>query len=562
MKIVIFAGTSEGKATANLLAEKGHELFVTVATEYGKCIFEESLTQQNVHLLEGRLTIGQMEELIESADLAVDATHPYATEVSKNIVKACTEKQKPYLRILRANQNADDYEDVILWANDPSEAIGIMNRYDGRVLLTTGSKDLPKYTAVKNYTERLFPRILPDMVSLQIAMDNDYKKKNIICMQGPFTEEVNASMLKMIGAEFLLTKETGESGGYYEKLSACRMANAKAIVIKRPPEEIDTKAAADLFQSASITVAELNAFLEKNGSGDFLLEDLKKYKENTRNRQSNEKNLPSENRSEHILSEPSPDITGGSEKNSEQKNKSGISSQASEETTDSYENRSYMSQKNERPIEIRTKLSDISNTGENLSASEQIQRNEMSDVTVPKISFETVPRFPIFLDLKGRSVTVIGSGNIARRRIKALLGYGAKVRVISPNASNNLEMAGILDWEKEIVPKYRGSIETIDRRYQEGDLEGALIAVTATDDREVNHRVYQEACARGIFISVADKKDESSYFFPATWLGDGLSIGIVGDGTDHRYVRRSAEEIRKMLDKMNLTPKRGTDEKN
>ncbi|MDO4711534.1 MAG: precorrin-6A reductase [Peptostreptococcaceae bacterium] len=497
MKIVVFAGTSEGKATATLLAEQGHELFVTVATEYGKCIFEESLTQKNVHLLEGRLSIEQMQELIGSAELAVDATHPYAVEVSKNIVKACESVQRPYLRILRGDQDAGAYEDVILWAEDQEDAIRIMNEHDGRVLLTTGSKDLPKYTAVKDYKERLFPRILPDMVSLQIAMDNDYKKKNIICMQGPFTEEVNASMLEMIGADLLLTKETGGSGGYYEKLSACRTANAKAIVIKRPQEEIDKKTDTNITM-ASATVAELRVFLTEQKGSAFSLDHLK----------------------EHVA----------------------------------YQREALT--KGDKAVEID--LKERSELAEDLT---KLQEREMSEVTVPKVSFENVPRFPIFLDLKDKLVTVIGSGNIARRRIKTLLSYGAKVRVISPNASSNLEMAGILDWEDELTPKYRGSIKAIDRRYEEGDLEDSVIAVTATDDREVNHRVYKEACSRGIFVSVADKKDESSYFFPATWLGENLSVGIVGDGTDHRYVRRSADAIREALDRLGLTPKRGHDGK-
>ncbi|MDO5096123.1 MAG: precorrin-6A reductase [Peptostreptococcaceae bacterium] len=496
MKIVIFAGTSEGKATATLLAEKGHELFVTVATEYGKCVFEESLTQQNVHLLEGRLNIDEMTNLVEQADLVTDATHPYAVEVSKNIVTACERAQKPYLRILRGNQDAKAYEDVILWAKDQDDAIRIMNEYDGRVLMTTGSKDLPKYTAVNNYKERLFPRILPDMVSLEIAMGSDYKKKNIICMQGPFTHEVNESMLEMLGADFLLTKETGESGGYYEKLSACRAANAKAIVIKRPPEEIDKKSDAKI-PMGSCTLHELNAFLSNRGESDFKLEQLELWLSDYRARDE-EKNPPLEaiyTKEETLL--------------------------VNDETKDR----------------------------------EALLQNEMSDVTVPKISFETAPRFPIFLDLKDKLVTVIGSGNIARRRIKALLSYGAKVRVISPNASSNLEMAGILDWEEDIASGYRGEIEIINRTYEYGDLKDAVIAVTATDNREVNHQVYKEACERKIFVSVADKKDESSYFFPATWLGDSLSVGIVGDGTDHRYVRQSADAIREALDKLNLTPK-------
>lgn len=474
MKIVVFAGTSEGKAASSLLARHGHELFVTVATEYGRCVFEESLTQKNIRLLEGRLSIGQMKELIAQAVLVVDATHPYAVEVSKNIVLACEEVGRSYLRIVRASEDSSIYEDVILWAENQDEAIALMNESEERVLLTTGSKDLPKYTQVKDYKERLFPRILPDMVSLQIAMDNDYKKKNIICMQGPFTHEANASMLEMIGAGLLLTKETGASGGYYEKLSACRAAGAKAIVIRRPQEEMDKERVRKILMD-SATMDELELFLIERQGKDFTLEDMTDFLKRERGRKETQ-------------------------------------------------------------------------------ASEDIKR------AMEENTHKNPPRFPIFLDLAGKRVTVIGSGNIARRRIAVLLDYGATVRVISPNASNNLQMAGLLDWENDPSPELRGRLEVIDRAYQKGDLTDSVIAVAATDNREVNRQIYEEARELGIFVSVADKKDESSYFFPAIWHGENLSVGIVGDGSDHRYVRKSAEEIRRKLGEIDWKRLKGKSE--
>ncbi len=499
MKIVIFAGTSEGKSAAALLAQRGHTLDVTVATEYGRCIFEESLTQKNICLLEGRLNPSQMQELIDSARLVVDATHPYAVEASKNILSACEAKQKPYLRIVRSNEDSSLYEDVIVWARDSEDAIRILDSMPGNVLLTTGSKDLPRYTKVADYKERLFPRILPDIPSLEIAMNNGYKKKNIICMQGPFTHEVNASMLEMIGARLLLTKETGASGGYYEKLSACRSVGAKAVVIRRPEEEIEKKNETERrIRVQSATVEELSRFLDGHGS-DFEIEELSRFLEK---------------RSAETISE-----------------------------------------------KLSGKQDDQSPYAEGSAMGISEQSSEQTEVTVPKISFQNPPRFPIFIDLKDKQVTVIGSGNIARRRIRALLDYGARVRVISPRAESNLQMAGILDWEAEKSPQYRGSLEVISRRYEAGDLAGSVLAVAATDDREVNHAAYREACELGIFISVADQSSESSYYFPALWAGEDLSIGLVGDGRDHGYVRRSADKLRSLLGEVNWNGlRRGNDE--
>ncbi len=524
MKIVVFAGTSEGKAVSSLLAEYGHELFVTVATEYGRCVFEESLTEQNIHLLEGRLSTDQMKNLIADCDLAVDATHPYAVEVSKNIVTACEESGRSYLRIMRQNQDSESFEDVILWAANQEEAINLMNETNGRVLLTTGSKDLPLYTAVKNFKERLFPRILPDMVSLQIAMDTEYKKKNIICMQGPFTHEVNASMLEMIGAEFLLTKETGATGGYYEKLSACRTVGAKAIVIRRPLEEID-KERVQKIRMESATVEELRGFLRENEKvAQILGRNDVTQAENTQSEEEQRINKQDEDtHKENVLS----------------KNTNRVMTSRSFSLDDLAEYKRTLA-------EINTKKADEMSDAEQMRALENTDEFA-NETTVPQTSFENPPRFPIFLDLAGKRVTVIGSGNIARRRIAALLDYGAMVRVISPHASSNLQMAGLLDWEGDPAANLRGKLEVIDRSYEDGDLKDAVIAVAATNDRAVNHRIYNEAKERGIFVSVADQKDESSYFFPATWTGENLSVGIVGDGSNHRYVRKSAEQIREKL---------------
>lgn len=73
--------------------------------------------------------------------------------------------------------------------------------------------------------------------SLKRAIELGYSNKNIICMQGPFFEELNIAMIKSIDAKFLVTKESAASGGFHEKVNACIKADAKCLVLKKPEEE-------------------------------------------------------------------------------------------------------------------------------------------------------------------------------------------------------------------------------------------------------------------------------------------------------------------------------------
>ena len=87
-EILVFAGTTEGRKLAEHLLNAGKRVHICVATEYG-----EEVLWKHEHLIvhQGRLDVSGMEELLISHDweMIVDATHPYAVEVSKNIKTAC-----------------------------------------------------------------------------------------------------------------------------------------------------------------------------------------------------------------------------------------------------------------------------------------------------------------------------------------------------------------------------------------------------------------------------------------------------------------------------------------
>ena len=230
MKIFLFGGTAEGHLLAERLAEAGNDVTCAVATEYGQTVLEP---RDNLTVLVGRLTAGEMAERLAGFDVVVDATHPYADKVSENIRAAAAETDTPYYRLLRPREEAED----VLWADSPADAAAKLQTLPGNVLLTTGSKDLKTFTAVKDYPSRLFVRVLPSVESLTAALSLGYPASHVICMQGPFPQALNQAMVEAVGAKVLVTKDTGKAGGFLEKAEAARAAGAKLLVIRRPTEE-------------------------------------------------------------------------------------------------------------------------------------------------------------------------------------------------------------------------------------------------------------------------------------------------------------------------------------
>ena len=141
------------------------------------------------------------------------------------------------------------------------------------------------------------------------------------------------------------------------------------------------------------------------------------------------------------------------------------------------------------------------------------------------------PRFPLFLDLTGQKVVLVGGGKVALRRARTLQQCGADVVVIAPTLHPDMP-----------------PVNHISRPYRLGDLEGAVLAVAATDCRETNGQVAQEAKGRGIPVSVADDPTACTFFFPALCVGEGLVAGVVGDGSDHAKTARCARQIRELLE--------------
>lgn len=231
-EICIFAGTSEGRRLAECLVGQPVRVCACVATEYGEALIPEA---ENIEVRAGRLDGAGMLELFREKgfDLVIDATHPFATVASETITEACREAGIEYLRLNRevgASEAGAVYVDSIQGAAD------FLRDHPGRALLATGSKELAPYATVPGWQERFWPRVLPMASSLEACTAAGFSPAHIIAMQGPFTVDMNVATLKAIGAEWLVTKESGRSGGLPEKLESARLAGARCIVIGQPPQ--------------------------------------------------------------------------------------------------------------------------------------------------------------------------------------------------------------------------------------------------------------------------------------------------------------------------------------
>ena len=231
-KICVFAGTTEGRELVEFLSTQPVSVTACVATEYGETLLSP---RENLTISAQRLTVIEMEELFakERFDIVVDATHPYASVVTENIASACKATATEYLRLQRSGVVTP--EDAV-FAADIDETVSYLNSVEGNLLLTTGSKELHKFTSIKEFADRVYARVLPMEESLRLCESAGLKPAHILAMQGPFSKEMNVAMLKSVDAKFLVTKDSGSKGGFEEKQAAAREAGAKLVVIGRPPQ--------------------------------------------------------------------------------------------------------------------------------------------------------------------------------------------------------------------------------------------------------------------------------------------------------------------------------------
>jgi precorrin-2 dehydrogenase / sirohydrochlorin ferrochelatase len=138
--------------------------------------------------------------------------------------------------------------------------------------------------------------------------------------------------------------------------------------------------------------------------------------------------------------------------------------------------------------------------------------------------------------MQARQTVVIGGGQVAARKVEGLLAAGAQVMVISPILIPELQ--ALVD---------SGVIQFAQRAYQDGDLEGAYLAIAATDDVSVNHAVWAEAMKRGCLVNVVDDPEHSTFILPAVVQRGEMSLAISTGGGSPALARRLRERLEELI---------------
>lgn len=225
--------------------------------------------------------------------LVIDATHPYAAVVSENILSACAATWVRCLRVERENTGAgepelategaalhwvDSIEEAAAWlVHETSDAkcmpatSGMKTQVQGlgengkertlvirtaigydasedpdrpsseashrpNILITTGSKELAPYTQIPDFAARCYVRALPTVEALEKCQVLGFRRDHLILMQGPFSEEMNVAQLRYADAGYLVTKASGETGGFPEKCEAALALGVEVVCVGRPKE--------------------------------------------------------------------------------------------------------------------------------------------------------------------------------------------------------------------------------------------------------------------------------------------------------------------------------------
>ena len=140
--------------------------------------------------------------------------------------------------------------------------------------------------------------------------------------------------------------------------------------------------------------------------------------------------------------------------------------------------------------------------------------------------------YPAYLNLAGKMCVIIGGGTVAQGKIAALRDAGARITLISPDATAGIQRAA-----------QRGHVEWVPRKYQSGDLAGAFIAVAATNVWHVNHEIFEEAERLGVLLNVVDDPDLCTFIAPSIVKREPVTLAISTGGASPALARKLRETL-------------------
>ena len=146
--------------------------------------------------------------------------------------------------------------------------------------------------------------------------------------------------------------------------------------------------------------------------------------------------------------------------------------------------------------------------------------------------------FPFFIDISGKKILIVGGGNVALRKAEKLLPFGADITVTAPEICGGFE-------------KLEG-VELHRKTFDESDADGAFAVIAATDDRELNSRIFRLCSERGILVNTVDDPENCGFYFPALVRAGNVTCGISTGGTSPIFARYIKERTADVLDEKTI----------
>ena len=230
--IFVIAGTEDGRELSGFLLNNGFEVTASVVSSYGKTLLER---YEGIKINDKKLDENELVELLLASDIEVlvDASHPYAINISQNAMAACHRTNIPYIRYERESMPLT-YDNI--FHVESYEAAAIKAAALGKnIFLTTGSRNLKVFVDSPVLKDcNLIVRILPTAEVLSECEKLGFNPKNIVAMQGRFSTELNVELFKHYHADVIISKDSGQIGGVDTKLTAAEKLNLPVVMIDRP----------------------------------------------------------------------------------------------------------------------------------------------------------------------------------------------------------------------------------------------------------------------------------------------------------------------------------------
>ena len=231
-RLWLIGGTSESVELAIAIAALNLSCTVTVTTTAAQALYPET---PSLRVKVGCLHDQQLAEFWQQEQITaiLDASHPYAVEISRIAIAAAINHHIPYLRFERQRVQEQPNNSQVIYLDSFDTLINGNYLYQQRVLLTLGYKALPLF---RNWQDRatLFARILPSVTSLQAASDAGFSSDQLIAIRPPVSAELEQALWHHWQISLVVTKASGVAGGEEIKQKVAVELGIPLIVIQRP----------------------------------------------------------------------------------------------------------------------------------------------------------------------------------------------------------------------------------------------------------------------------------------------------------------------------------------